>query len=58
MSKDRTREALLEKALRLQHDFWDALGELETALGIELESTEDLAGHTVETLTEEAGGRS
>jgi hypothetical protein len=41
------REAMLENVMQLQHAFWDALGELEDELGVEIESTDDLAGMTV-----------
>ena len=46
-TKREMREAMLENVMQLQHAFWDALGELEDELGVEIESTDDLAGMTV-----------
>lgn len=46
-------EELLEAAKLAQHAFWDALGELEAELDIEIDSNNDLADIDVETLLEE-----
>ena len=46
-------EALLANAARLQTEFWDAIGDLEKELGIEIDSSNDLQGVTVEDLLEE-----
>jgi hypothetical protein len=47
-----TPEGLLARAARLQTEFWDAIGDLEAELGIEIDGSEDLAGATVEDLKE------
>jgi hypothetical protein len=52
LEKSGTPEGLLARAARLQTEFWDALGDLEAALDIEIESTRDLTGYTVEDLLE------
>lgn len=47
-------ESLLDKAARLQTEFWEAIGDLEKELDIEIDSASDLQGMTVEGLLEEA----
>jgi hypothetical protein len=47
-----TPEGMLAKAARLQTEFWDAVRELEMELDIEIDSTCDLEGMTIEDLKE------
>jgi hypothetical protein len=46
-------ERLLDKAARLQAEFWDALGELEGELGVDIDGTQELALVTVDDLLPE-----
>ena len=46
------REALLAAAQEAQEAFWNALYELEAELKLDIESTDDLAGLTIEDLRE------
>ena len=48
-------EQLLDKAAQQQTDFWETLSQLEAELGIEIESTSDLQGMTVDDLRETYG---
>jgi hypothetical protein len=41
---------LLENVARLQHEFWDELKRLEDALGVEIDSTNDLGNTDIKTL--------
>lgn len=45
-------ERLLEKVQEAQTAYWDALSELESELGCDIESTTDLGGYTVTDLIE------
>lgn len=51
---DEEAERLLEQVQTAQDAYWDALGELETHLGIELDGTRDYRGLSVDDLTEES----
>ena len=43
-------QELLDEAARLQHEFWDALGELEDEIGFEITGDDELSGMTVDQL--------
>lgn len=53
-SKAQQRLALLEAARELQGQFWDALNELEDALGIEIDQTLDLNDYDLDDLKQAA----
>lgn len=48
-------DTLLADAQQAQANFWDALKDLEAELELEIDGTEDLSNHTVDSLTEEFG---
>ena len=57
LAKDATRRDVaekLEEAKLLQHEFWDALSALESALGIEIDGNDDLEEAGVAELIEKA----
>ncbi len=43
-------EAFLEDAVKLQHEFWDTLSELERVVGFNISSDRDFEGYTLEEL--------
>lgn len=45
-------EELLEKVQETQSNFWEALGDLENALGIEIDGTQDFEQMTLEDIKE------
>ena len=47
-----TEDELLEAAAEAQTAYWNALHDLEEATGLDIDSTQDLAGKTVADLTE------
>jgi hypothetical protein len=49
---DDEKSRLLEVAADKQKEFWDALSELESALDIAIQGTQDLSGLSVEDLIE------
>lgn len=49
-NEELTNEELLEQAREAQTAFWDALRDLEEALGVEVDADNDLENETIESL--------
>lgn len=57
LTKKQIRQHLFAEAAAAQTAFWDALLELETAIGFDLDANEDLEATDLETLRAEAKER-
>lgn len=55
MATQKQKEKALERAAKAQTRYWDALGDLEAALGFDLDDIGELSGYSVEDLKSEFG---